>query len=248
VGMTAMRLGPNGRRLIKSFERCSLKAYPDPGTGGEPWTIGWGHTSAAGLPSVKPWMTITQEEADQIFEHDIAPIEARVNRLVNVDLTQDQFDALVSFDFNTGALARIVGPLNKGDYASIPKQMARYTHAGGKQLAGLVRRRHAEIELWGSHDTLEGASAATKVDEPKPTKKLHQSREAMGGGAVAGLGLLDMATQANDAIDIANRSHDSLDTLLTLLQDPRFILVGVVVLLGVGIWFWRKDRLERFGV
>ena len=86
-----MRVSEAGMRLIKESEGCVLKAYPDPATGGEPWTIGYGHTGS----DVRPGKVIDQDEADRLLDEDVDLFERGVNRLVNVDLTQGQFDALV---------------------------------------------------------------------------------------------------------------------------------------------------------
>ena len=83
--------------LIKEFEGCKLEAYPDPGTGGEPITIGVGHTGG-----IKLGMTITQEQADEYLVSDLNHAASSVNQMVSVDMSQDEFDALCSFAFNLG--------------------------------------------------------------------------------------------------------------------------------------------------
>ena len=60
----------DGINLIKEFEGCELKSYPDPGTGGAPWTVGYGHTG----PEVVPGMTISQPEAEQLLKQDLLPV------------------------------------------------------------------------------------------------------------------------------------------------------------------------------
>src|SRR5690606_31719741 len=97
---------------IKQWEGVKLEAYKD--TGGV-WTIGYGHTSAAGDPKVIPGMKITQKQADEILKKDLSKFEQRVENLVKVPLTDNQFAVLVSFDFNTGALHKstLLKKLNK---------------------------------------------------------------------------------------------------------------------------------------
>ena len=135
-------------RLIKESEGCVLKAYPDPATGGAPWTLGWGHTGS----DVTPGKVITQAEADRLLDEDVDIFERGVNRLVNVDLTQGQFDALVCFAFNLGLGAlqqsTLLKLLNAGDYEGAAKQFQRWDKAGGKVMAGLTKRRQAESELF----------------------------------------------------------------------------------------------------
>lgn len=142
-----MRLSANGLAVVHYFESCILKAYPDPGSrDGNPWTIGWGHTG----PEVRKGLVWTQAQADAALVQDMAKFEARVSRLVTVQITQGQFDALVVFDFNTGALDRstLLKLLNAGDYNGACAQFARWNKNDGKVMRGLVRRRAAEAALW----------------------------------------------------------------------------------------------------
>lgn len=140
-----------GERLIKSFEGLELEAYPDPGTGGEPWTIGWGHTGG-----VKPGDTITAEEADELFDKDTDRFEAAVDLLTHGRATDNQFAALVSFAYNVGEGALKTSTLlklhNEGDYAGAAAQFARWNKAAGRVLKGLTRRRAAEAELYRKED------------------------------------------------------------------------------------------------
>ena len=102
--------------LIKRFEGLRLKAYPDPATGGEPWTVGIGHCG----PEVHQGLVIDERIADAYLVKDTVHAADAVNSLVRVDLTQNQFDALVSFVFNCGAGAfsksTMLRKLNEGDY------------------------------------------------------------------------------------------------------------------------------------
>ncbi|MBV8061063.1 MAG: lysozyme [Alphaproteobacteria bacterium] len=130
--------------LTESFEGCRLTAYPDPGTGSDPWTIGYGHTGC----DVFPGLTWTQEEADQALSVDIGKFEDAVNNAVSVQLTQHQFDACVDFTFNVGAHAfensTLCRLLNQGDFAGADAEFGRWVNGGGHRLPGLVKRRAAE--------------------------------------------------------------------------------------------------------
>ena len=141
-----------GLALLKEFEGCKLTAYPDPATGGDPWTIGYGSTG----PHVKRGVTITQAEAERLLLADLDRFEQAVTRYVTVPLTQNQFDALVSFTYNCGQgslqTSTLLRKLNAGDYAGAQGQFARWNRAGGKEMAGLTRRRAAEAELFGTPD------------------------------------------------------------------------------------------------
>lgn len=134
-----MRLGKEGEKLIKHFEGLKLKAYKCPAG---VWTIGWGHTAG-----VKQGQTITEKQAQEIFENDMKLYEGYVNRFVNIPLTQNQFDALVSFTYNCGPgnLQKLI----KGRTAEqIADKLPEYNKGGGVVLAGLVRRRKMERELF----------------------------------------------------------------------------------------------------
>jgi GH24 family phage-related lysozyme (muramidase) len=166
--MAKLKIGPGGLDLIKSFEELILYVYDDlvpkkkingklqnpEWDGSKPkgtLTIGYGHTNAAADPTkIKQDLRITEPQADTILDNDLDPCEADVNRLVKVELTQNQFDALCSFQFNTGLLktSTLLKKLNAGNEAAVPAELMRFTKSKGKELAGLVRRRKAEVALW----------------------------------------------------------------------------------------------------
>lgn len=143
--MNNLKTGPKGIALIKEFESVQLKAYKCPAG---VWTIGVGHTG----PDVTPGMVITEGQADEILNGDLRKFERAVNNAVKVPLTQTQFDALVSFTFNVGEgnlkSSTLLKLLNEGKYQEVPAQLMRWNKAGGKELAGLTRRRKAEGDLW----------------------------------------------------------------------------------------------------
>jgi len=150
------RIGAEGIALVKQFEGCAkmredgmVEAYPDPGTGGDPWTIGWGTTG----PGIGPGTVWTQAQCDARLEADLARFAAAVDRaLGDATTTQPQFDALVSFHYNTGAIARatLTAKHRAGEVEGAAKEFARWTRAGGRVLKGLVRRRAAEAALYAS--------------------------------------------------------------------------------------------------
>lgn len=142
-----MKTSDNGRRFIELWEGLYLHTYND-GVGVA--TIGYGHTSAAGLPRVRYGMTCTKEEADQWLAADLASVEADVNKHVAVEIDQNIFDALVSFNFNTGALDRsnVLRALNSRNADQACEDLLMWDHGGGRVLPGLLRRRKAEQELW----------------------------------------------------------------------------------------------------
>jgi lysozyme len=98
-----MKISDNGLALIMRSEGCKLAAYPDPGSGGEPWTIGYGHTGG-----VHRGDACNQAQAEHWLRSDVGWAESLVSRMVKVPLTEGQFDALVSFAFNVGPGTRRV--------------------------------------------------------------------------------------------------------------------------------------------
>ena len=133
--------------LIKEFEGCKLEAYPDPASGGEPWTIGVGSTKG-----VHKGMVITQEQADEYLVNDVAHAANAVNQMVAVSITQGEFDALCSFAFNLGIgnlkNSTLLKKLNSGDIQGAADQFLVWNKAAGKVMAGLTRRRKAERALF----------------------------------------------------------------------------------------------------
>ena len=136
----------NGIDLIKRFEGFSAIVYMCPA--GYP-TIGYGHV----VKSHEDFSNgITEGQAEELLRQDAQIAERAVLRLINVPLTDGQFDALVSFTYNLGggALQRstLRRKINREEHAEVPEQFMRWVWAGGRKLKGLVRRRVAESELY----------------------------------------------------------------------------------------------------
>lgn len=147
----AKRTHYKGIQLITSYEGLRLEAYPDPATGGEPWTIGYGHTEG-----VQPGDVISKPQAIAFLHDDLREsYEPAVLELCPVT-TQNQFDALVSFTYNVGEgnleYSTLRQKHNAGDYAGAQAEFARWVYANGEQMQGLVNRRDAEAELYGTPD------------------------------------------------------------------------------------------------
>ena len=150
-----MKTSQTGIDLIKEFEGLELEAYR---CSAGVWTIGYGHTSAAGEPMVTPDLVITEPEADQILRHDLHDYEQAVLRSVTVPLNQSEFDALVSWTFNlgSGALSRstMLARLNAEDRTGAAEALTWWVKATNPNtgesvtLPGLERRRNAEAELF----------------------------------------------------------------------------------------------------
>lgn len=139
-----MKTSDNGIRLIKSFEGFRDKAYLCPAG---VWTIGYGHTK-----DVYPGRIISKHDANISLQVDVSEAERIVCQNVSVQLSQFQFDALVSFVFNLGernfVRSTLLMCLNSGDYVEASTQILRWDKADGKALPGLTRRRLAEKKLF----------------------------------------------------------------------------------------------------
>lgn len=142
--MSSYTTSPATRQMIEQFEGLRLDAYQDSvGV----WTIGFGHTPAV------PGSSITEDEADGLMASDLARFEHSVNSFcANVETTQNQFDAMVSFAYNLGASAlggsTLLRKHKAGDYDGAADEFLRWNKAGGQVLSGLTRRREAERALY----------------------------------------------------------------------------------------------------
>jgi lysozyme len=135
-----MKYSLSGEALTERFEGFRSDSYQDQAG---VWTIAYGHTRG-----VTEGMQCTEDEGRQWLDEDIALCEADVNSNVTVALTQGEFDALCDFSFNLGCAAlngsTLLKELNAGDYAGAAAEFAKWDHAGGQVVAGLLRRRLAE--------------------------------------------------------------------------------------------------------
>ena len=141
-----MKLSDKGKGFIKSWEACRLRAYDD-GVG--VWTIGYGRTT-----NVKPGDVCTQHQANEWFDEESSRFSNQVSALLLVDVTENQFDALVSLAYNIGVAAfsnsTLLRKLNDGDYQGAAEQFDVWNKGGGKVMHGLVRRRAAERKIFES--------------------------------------------------------------------------------------------------
>lgn len=163
-------------KLWREFEGLVLKAYPDPATGNDPWTIGYGHTGGLSEPQVKPGMVITKDQAEEYMKNDLKAAYEALKKLIKVELNENQWAALVSFYGNlktkTFLKSSVLTYINKGRLDEVPGRMALYRLGDGKVMKGLVRRRTAEGALWmkpvGPDDSL---VKQTSTAEPAKTNK-----------------------------------------------------------------------------
>lgn len=138
------RTNEAGRAIIKAAEGLELSSYLCPA---KVWTIGYGCTT-----DVRPGQTISESEAEERLTRDLENAERCVNNALSVDLTDNQFSALVSFVFNLGCGAfkgsTLFKRLQAGDIPGAAKEFEKWNKGGGKVLPGLVTRRKAEMDLF----------------------------------------------------------------------------------------------------
>ena len=238
-----MRMSADGLALVKEFEGLRLKAYKCPAA---VWTIGYGHTSAAGSPMVTSDLEITRDAAEEILKRDMLQYEDGVRGLVKVGLTQGQFDALVDFAYNAGvgALAKstLLKKVNAEKFDEVPAEFMKWTKGGGKELPGLVRRRRAEVKLWRGMDTEKPVcndEARTDPDQPKASKSIMQSKEANGAVIAGGAGAIAVV---QEVMPIIKEGGDMLSAM------SGTALVCLVIMGAAGaIWYFRKQRLDEEG-
>jgi hypothetical protein len=143
-------------KIIKEFEGFEANAYPDPGTGGDPWTIGWGFTQLFGK-DVRHGDTITRENADKLLQQEIISCADTLEAAIPywAEMNANQKAALISFSWNVGisfygssGFSTVSRCLRDKLWSGIPAAFALYVNPGSPVQAGLERRRAAEIALW----------------------------------------------------------------------------------------------------
>lgn len=142
-----MKIGKNGLDLIKKYEGLQLNAYRCPAN---LVTIGYGCTFYEDGSKIKMGDVITPERADKLLINVVSKFESIVNKKINIPLTQNQFDALVSHTFNTGGSSTLFDLVNKKSPDDVIKNWfeTKYISANGKPLPGLIKRRKEECNLY----------------------------------------------------------------------------------------------------
>lgn len=166
-------MSPKGIAFLMAEEAIVLRAYRD---SGGVWTIGAGHTAAAGPPKVAEGQRITLDEALAIKRRDLAGFEAEVRAAISVDLQQHQFDALVSFHYNTGAIRKgsVDDKINAGDVAGAMATLRLYRKdRKGHVLEGLVARRARETAMFERGEYFPRAARLYRQGKPGPVEALH---------------------------------------------------------------------------
>lgn len=142
------KVSQKGIDLMHRWEGCELDAYPDPGSDdGNPWTVGYGATG----PGIERGVRWTQAECDERFERDLEKYARQVSKVLgNAPTTQDQFDALVAWHYNTGAIATatLTKKHKAGDYEGAAREFRRWNRNDGRVMRGLTNRRADEEKLY----------------------------------------------------------------------------------------------------
>lgn len=147
IGDKIVEISKTGIDALTAHEGFSAKPYPDPPGSGK-FSIGYGHQ----IQPNEKFTTVTRAEASDLMRADTAKAAATVRRLITVPLTQERFDALVSFVYNigSGAFERGTVPrkINAGMTRAAAKTMLEYNKVGGVVHAGLVARRAREASAF----------------------------------------------------------------------------------------------------
>ncbi len=262
-----------GLKLISQWEGLYLTAYHGAADRPGLLTIGYGHTAAAGPPVVKAGMKVTKKQAEDILRNDLSKVEQHVQDMVKVDLNDNQFATIVSFVFNCGeanfAKSSLLKKLNKGDYASVPTELMKWTKANGVQVQGLANRRAAEAGLWAK-----GAFVASQYVEPEPAKVETSTTgadaaRAVGGTVAVGTAasqvvsaitgpVADHVEQVKQVVDTGGEVIDVTKKVVTVapegfwqstlafVQSPKFLAVALIIVIAAwGVTFYLRKRKEK---
>jgi lysozyme len=228
-----------GLSMLRRLEGYRCKAYKD---AGGVWTIGYGHTSMAGAPQVKPGMRISRREADAILARDVAGFARGVARLLDVPLSDGQFSALVSFAYNIGLenfrRSSVLRAVNSGNFAAVPRRLSLWVKAGGRVLPGLVSRRAAEAAMFIAATPAASEPAAAEAFapgpdeiEPLPGTPMRQSSTGF-AAIVSGLAA------------VASSIAAGFGELAGAVNGRVFVLLAAVVIVVAALWILKERRLK----
>jgi GH24 family phage-related lysozyme (muramidase) len=230
-----MKLSANGEAFIKEFEGYRDTPYQ---CSANVWTIGWGHTKNVkkhGVWIANNWLDdITKNQAHDLFLEDVMQFELAVRRLVQVELTQNQFDALVSFAFNLGGGAlqksTLLKKLNAKDYDGAAKEFKKWNRADGKVIAGLVKRRKAEAELFANDIGYEHVEGQYQPD-PNNTPIPYQTLPLPTAHQEYGEPVAPMST-VRKSLTVATTGVAGAGGIATIITDPQIITSNLPAVLS----------------
>lgn len=233
--------------FIAKYEGMKLTSYPDPATGGDPWTVGYGSTG----PHVTPGMTITKAKALGLLRDDVGHAVRKLYSVLTpaaIDsLDEAQWAALISFAFNLGAKKTwsIWKHINTGKLDLVPGEIMRFTRANGKVMKGLVNRRSAEVALWNTARPEEEDLPSSVTRQPGVTppvtdmKPVAQSKTFWTGATVAAGGMVTGAQQLQALV--APQAHNS-DLIAKVAGFAAVLVVAGGVLVMVLRWLDARAR------
>ena len=228
------RINDEGLALIKRWEGLKLEAYRD--VGGV-LTIGYGSTGS----HVHAGLKITESQAEAMLVRDLQRFEKAVDLAVKVDLTDNQFAALVSLAFNIGVGAfqgsTLLKVLNAGRYDDVPAQFMRWNKVGKKVVDGLTNRRAAECGLWAKGAFV--ASNTVVPDAPKPAPAVKD------GGVIASVGGVISTAGAGTIIVAAQQGGELKQALEPLFGDWAVPIAAAFVIVSVGSALWLAVRVAQ---
>jgi len=216
------KINKNGLNAIKQWEGLQTNAYQD---SAGVWTIGYGHTAAAGEPIPVEGLSISLDEAEKLLKHDLSQYEQAVQENVKVPLNDNQFAALVSFTYNVGISAfkssTLLRKLNQQNYEAVPSELMKWVNSKGRKVQGLVNRRAAEAGLW-----VKGEYVASAYVNPSTRKtRVGATPEVIGPIVAAASGLTGFATGSGP-----------------IQWALAFTMVGAF---AVGIWYFIRHKNQE---
>ena len=219
------------KSLIKEFEGLRLKAYR---CSAGVLTIGWGHTSAAGEPVVKPGLTISKAEAIRVFDRDIQNFSEGVERLIKVDLTENQFGACVSLAFNIGVGAfsksSVLRFVNKKRFDDAADAFLLWNKVGKKAVAGLTRRRASEAALFKT--AADDDSDDVRMPDAPEGKKPITSTTNIAAGVTAAAG-------------VSAAAKEIVENTSSVFSGGNMIMIGLAIVIIAGAaWIIRERWLK----
>lgn len=236
--------------LTAKWEACVLAAYPDPATGGEPWTIGYGH-----IDGVKPGDTITKARAQALLRSDLQDAVRKLYGVIKADiienhLTDHQWAALISFVHNLGANPKwtIWKRINAKQFDQVPGEMIQFVRAAGKKMQGLVNRRTDEIRVWSTEEpgsqreTLPSSVTRSTPTPPVPSDPTPPAKSAtLLTGALGIASTVPVATkQVMDTVEPYSYSSPLAGHILAGLAT-----IGALAAVIVFVLSWLKKREGR---
>jgi lysozyme len=243
-----MKTNEAGLALIKEFEGLRLQAYQ---CSAKVWTIGYGHTSAAGEPTVRKGLKISKAEADEILRLDLAKFENAVAKVIKVPVSENEFAAMVSLAFNIGpfhfAKSSVARFVNAGKRAQAAKAFASWNKVTvndvKKTVPGLVRRRAAEAALFLTPDEGEADEAVSNGTVEAETGK--PAVASTTNIATAATGLAGITAAGSDVSGHVAKIRDSLG-----ISPETFglIIIGVIIIGGAWVMYQRHLKSRDYGV